>query len=83
MSSAEPQPEWMDLKALRGHVCVSERTLREWVRRPIDPLPAVRVGAKILVRRSTFDRWLERHMLKAVDVGSIVDEMVAGLTEQN
>jgi excisionase family DNA binding protein len=83
MSSAENQPEWMDLKALRGYVCISDRTLREWLRRPVDPLPAVRVGAKILIRRSTFDRWLENHQLKVVDVGSIVDDMVAGLMEPN
>ena len=77
------QPECMDLKALRGHACVSERTLREWIHRPTDPLPAVRVGVKILVRRSTFDHWLENHRIEAVDVGCIVDEMVAGLTGPN
>jgi excisionase family DNA binding protein len=74
-------PEWLDLKALRQYACVSDRTLREWVHRPIDPLPAARVGAKILVRRSTFDHWLENHRIETVDVGCIVDEMVAGLTE--
>jgi excisionase family DNA binding protein len=83
MISERQQPEWLDLKALQRYACVSERTLREWVHRPIDPLPAARVGAKILVRRSTFDRWLENHQLKVVDVGCIVDEMVAGLTGPN
>ena len=76
-------PEWMDLKSLQRYACVSERTLREWVHRPIDPLPAARVGTKILVRRSTFDRWLEGHMLKAVDVGAIVNEMVTDLAGPN
>jgi excisionase family DNA binding protein len=77
------QPEWLDLKALRQHACVSERTLREWIHRPTNPLPAARVGVKILVRRSTFDRWLEDHSLKAVDVGCIVDEMVAEVMGPN
>ena len=27
-------PEWLDLKALQRHACVSERTLREWIHRP-------------------------------------------------
>lgn len=81
MISERTQPEWMDLKALQGYACVSERTLREWIHRPIDPLPAARVGAKILVRRGTFDRWLENHRLTTIDVGCIVDELIAGVTE--
>jgi excisionase family DNA binding protein len=72
-------PEWLDLRALQKYACVSERTLREWIHRPVDPLPAVRVGTKILVRRSAFDRWLEGHELKAVDVGSIVEDIVRGV----
>ena len=77
------QPEWMDLKSLKAYACVSGRTLREWVHRPINPLPATRVGTKILVRRSTFDHWLENHRLKSVDVGCIVDELVAGVMGTN
>lgn len=74
------QPEWMDLKALRQYACVSERTLREWIHRATNPLPAARVGSKILVRRKVFDAWLESHELKPVDVGCIVDELVAGVS---
>lgn len=73
-------PEWMDFRALQRYACVSERTLREWIHRPIDPLPSVRVGGKVLVRRSVFDGWLEAHRLEPVDVGCIVDEIVAGVT---
>jgi hypothetical protein len=72
--------EWFDLRALQQYACISERTLREWIHRPVDALPAVRVGAKILVRRSVFDSWLEGHQLKPADVGGIVDEMVAAIT---
>jgi excisionase family DNA binding protein len=72
--------EWLDLKALQKYACVSERTLREWVHRAINPLPAVRVGSKILVRRSAFDGWLEGHQIKPVDVSCIVNELVAGVT---
>lgn len=77
---SEPfQREWLDLKELNRYACVSERTLRGWVHRPTDPLPAVRVRGKILVRRSAFDRWLEDHEIKPLDVGCIVDELVAGV----
>jgi excisionase family DNA binding protein len=81
MTNQTSQPEWLDLKALRGYACVSERTLREWIHRASNPLPAARVGAKILVRKSAFDRWLENHSLKTIDIGCIVDELVAGVTE--
>ena len=73
------QPEWLDLKALQRYACVSERTLREWIHRAVNPLPASRVGTKILVRRSAFDAWLEAHKLDRVDVGCIVDEILAGV----
>ena len=73
------QPEWLDLKELTRYACVSERTLREWMHRAVDPLPAVRVRGKILVRRSVFDRWLEGHRVKRFDLGCIVDELVGGV----
>lgn len=34
--------EWMDLRAPRAYAAVSERTLRMWLSRAEDPLPAVR-----------------------------------------
>jgi len=43
-----------------------------------DALPAVRVDGKILVRRSQFDAWLERHRIKT-DVSVDVDAIVNGL----
>ncbi len=83
MNSERPQPEWLDLKALQEYACVSERTLREWIHRSVDPLRAVRVGCKILVRRREFDRWLEAHEVKHVDLGYIVDAMIAGVKGAN
>jgi excisionase family DNA binding protein len=76
-------PEWLDLKALTGYACVSERTLREWIHRDSNPLPASRVGTKLLIRRSSFDRWLEAHRLTSVDVGCIVNEILAGVAGPN
>jgi len=75
--------EWLDLRALTQYASVSERTMREWIHRPANPLPAVRVGAKILVRRSEFDRWLEKHRLEPIDIGSVVSEVVSDLIGAN
>lgn len=72
-------PEWMDLKALTQYACVSERTVRGWIHRSENPLPAVRVGTKILIRKSVFDQWLESHRLESADLSSIVDGIVSEL----
>jgi excisionase family DNA binding protein len=75
---------WLDLRRLREYVAVSERTLRSWIHSPVDPLPAARVGAKILVRRSEFDGWLQRHKIKpleTVDVNGIVREVLEAVTD--
>jgi excisionase family DNA binding protein len=78
----EHLPEWLDLKALQGYACVSERTIRVWIHRAENPLPAARVGTKLLVRRRAFDQWLENHRLKAVDVRCIVDEVFSNLRKE-
>ena len=80
-NSAIPvQPEWLDLRRLREYATVSERTLRAWIHSPVDPLPAVRVGTKILVRRSEFDAWLESHRINQADLGDMVEEIVEAVT---
>jgi hypothetical protein len=74
--------QWLDLRALTEYACVSERTIRSWMRLPEDPLPSSRIGVKILVSRRDFDLWLKRHPLKSagsVNIGAIVDEIVGGI----
>ena len=74
--------DWLDLRRLTQYAAVSERTLRGWIHSPVDPLPAVQVGGKILVRRTEFDRWLESHRVKplaATDVNGIVREVLEGV----
>ena len=75
--------EWLDLRNLRAYAAVSDRTLRQWIRRPCNPLPAVQVGRKLLVKRTDFDSWLKQHGRRrsADDLGGIVNEMVTTLKE--
>ena len=83
MDASKAPAEWLDLKALCQHACVSERTLRSWIHAPENPLPASCVGKKILVRRRVFDDWLERHAVKSLASGSIgrmVDEILEEVT---
>ena len=76
--------EWLDLRRLRAYACVSERTLRGWIHSPVDPLPAVQVRGKILVRKSDFDHWLEHHRIKSLgtfDLNGIVQEMMEDVSD--
>jgi hypothetical protein len=71
--------EWLSLRQLTEYAPgICERTLRVWLHRATDALPAVRVDGKILVRRSQFDEWLERHRIQP-DVQIDVDGIVNGL----
>lgn len=79
MDSQGPRREWLGLRDLTAYAAVSERTLRSWIKLPSDPLPAVRAGGKILIRRTEFDAWLGRRRidpLPSLDVDAIVRELV-------
>ena len=70
--------EWMGLKQVTLYVNLSNRTVRSWIHEQVDPLPAVRLRGKILVRRSELDAWLGRHRvisLAKVDLDAIVREV--------
>jgi excisionase family DNA binding protein len=76
--------EWLDLRALTRYAAVSERTIREWIHRAKNPLPAVQVGKKILVRRSLFDHWLQEHVLQpaeSINIDGIANQVLSELEE--
>jgi Helix-turn-helix domain len=78
-SHSGTHPEWMDIKAIQLYACISDRTIREWIHRPHDPLPAVQIDKKILIRRSQFDRWLESHpvqLASVIEIDAIVEEVM-------
>jgi len=39
---------YLDLATVAQRLSVSTRTVRKWVRQPVDPLPAFRIGGKLL-----------------------------------
>ena len=69
--------EWLGLRDLTYYAHVSERTIRSWIRSPVNPLPAV----KVLVRRSDFDAFLQRfriRQLEEINIDSIVRDVLKG-----
>jgi excisionase family DNA binding protein len=81
-NSADSIREWMDLRSATRYVALSERTLRSWIHSVANPLPAVCVGRKILIRRNDLDVWLEAHKIKSFDskkIGGIVEDIMEGV----
>jgi excisionase family DNA binding protein len=67
------------MREITEYADVSERTVRGWIHAPIDALPAVRVGGKILVKRSELDAWLGRRRvtpLERIDIDGIVKDVL-------
>ena len=75
--------EWLGLRELTQYANISERTLRSWIYSPRDPLPAAKVCGKVLVRRTDFDSYLQRHRVKSleeINVDAIVRDVLKGVT---
>jgi hypothetical protein len=73
--------EWLGLRELTEYANISERTIRSWIYSPTDPLPAAKVCGKVLVRRTDFDSFLQRHRVKSleeIDVDAIVRDVLKG-----
>jgi hypothetical protein len=65
---------------LPSYAGLSERTLRSYLAHPTHPLPCYRVGGRVLVRRSEFDRWVEQFRASAPPVvDALVRDVLKGL----
>ena len=58
-----------------GYSGIGLRKLYEYLADPIHPLPHYRVGGRILVRRSEFDRWMAQFRKEGADLDQIVSEI--------
>ncbi len=67
---------YMDLKALSTYSSLSVRTLRQYLKDPVHPLPHFRPGGKILVRLSHFDQWMGRFHRDGSDLDTLVSQIV-------
>ena len=76
-----PLNAYLSLKALATYSGLSVRTLRAHLRRPVSPLPSFRIGGKVLVRRTDFDRWAEQFRVvhREGTVDAMIDEAMAAL----
>ena len=79
---AEPA-EYLTIKQLVAYSTLSERTLRGYLKRRVQPLPHYRVDKKILIRRSEFEDWLAnfRRADRGDGINNMVEEILGGLTK--
>lgn len=75
------EDSFLDLKALDRRVCVSVRSLRNHLKDPEHPLPAYRLGGKILVRWPEFVSWMETyHKLNPETQEEKIARIIKGVT---
>ena len=73
---AEIQPKYLDLKRLSIYASISVGSLRDYIRD--GDLPAYRLKGKVLVKRSTFDNWIDEHPFQT-DIDDITDSVMGEL----
>jgi hypothetical protein len=71
---------FLGLAQLARYSSLSVRKLREYLHDPSHPLPHFRVGGKVLVRISEFDRWMTAYRGRTdTRVSAIVDDVLRTL----
>ena len=69
------EDKYLDLKKLSEYSSFSKASLRNYIREGL--FPAFRLRGKTIVRKSTFDQWVER--FKVQDVNAIVSDVMRSL----
>jgi len=79
--AAAVDDRYLSLRSLATYAGLAVRTLRGYLIRRHEPLPHYRIGGKILVRRSEFDRWASEFKVDRapVDLNVLVGDVVRGL----
>jgi len=72
------QDRFFDLKELSQYSSLSVRTLRDYLADDADPIPSYCIKRKILIKRSEFDLWIEKHRTNTDKISHIVNEVCDG-----
>ena len=70
--------DYLDLKTLSKRLSLSPRTLRSHIYDPDDPLPAYRIGGKLIFRWEAVQQWVERRAVVTTTAADI-ERMAAEL----
>ena len=70
------QDRFFDLKSLAEYASLSISTIRNYINDSDDPLPSFCIKRKILIKKSEFDRWIERHRTDKGKLDRILDDLL-------
>lgn len=70
------QPDYIDLAELAKRLPLSRRAIRTHVHDPICPLPAMRVGGKLVFRWTSVVAWLEQHRVESLDIDQLLADVL-------
>jgi excisionase family DNA binding protein len=70
--------QYFDLRGLSVYSAMAVSTLRDYIKS--GNLPAFKIKGKLLIRRSEFDRWIEKFRLNKIqDLDNVVTDILSGL----
>ena len=70
------ESSFIDLTTLSQRVSVCKRTIRTWIVEQSDPLPAYRLGGKLLFRWEEVLAWIERRRIVAPDFNDCIADLL-------
>ena len=73
--------EYFKVSELAEYSGISDRTLWDLLKDPVNPIPHYRIGAAkriVRIKKSEFDQWMQKQMIHE---GSLVDDVLEELFE--
>ena len=74
---------YINLQTASNLLGLSVRTIRERMRDLRDPLPAFRIGGRLLFRPSELQEWIERRRVRPVDVAALTRDLMSRITKED
>jgi predicted DNA-binding transcriptional regulator AlpA len=60
--------DYIHIKQLAPFLNVSLRTLRNWIKAPVNPLPCYKVQGLLLFKTCEVEEWIQRHKVTTINV---------------
>ncbi len=70
------EPGYINLRDVSTRLSASPRSVRAYVNRSDNPLPAYRIGGKLLFCWDEVEKWVEQHRVRMPDVNVDVDALI-------
>lgn len=71
--------QYIDLAELTGRLPLSRRSVRRYVADAAYPMPAFRVGGKLIFHWPSVVEWLENHRIHPLDVEGMASDLITSL----